>query len=310
MSRTRDMLCRLEVAGLRKCDEDKRTATYTAATERAVDMGWTKEVLRMHGVRLARFRKNPVFLDSHNYDSAGAVVGSAKIKQQGRELVAEVTYANTARAEEIWQLVRDGHLRAVSIGYSFDRKDVRRIAEGEFDGEGDARVEGPAEIVRKWELLELSQVSVPADEDAIRRSFYQQESEMGIEYSQLPVETPAEPDKPADPAPVAAVREAKEQAAPKGKVIKLPEEIRARLAVARRDEVLARTPSRLHRFAEDLLADDGLDADAICKRVREEIARTHEPVGSSEPEPPEPPKKNEWDESSIQGLRTMLTGKE
>lgn len=153
---------------LRGLDVKKRTATFTAATETLVDMGWgLRESLRMSGIDLTRFDKNPVLLDSHNMWESGAVIGEAPATVEGKLLVAEARYAETDRAEEIWKLVRDGFLRTVSIGYDV-RKHIE-LAEGAEDGE----VRGPAIIATDWELFEISNVPIPADEDAVRRSYYQ-----------------------------------------------------------------------------------------------------------------------------------------
>ena len=162
------LLCRAAPAVSRTIDEEARTATFVAATERPVEMWGGVEVLRMAGARLDRFVKNPVVLDCHFH---GDVVGRAVASVEGRQLLAVVTFARTERAEELWGLVRDGFLRSVSVGYRV--LGTREIKAGAFDGEGEARVEGPAVIVDQWELCEISLVPLPADEDALLvRSFY------------------------------------------------------------------------------------------------------------------------------------------
>ena len=153
---------------IRGIDTDKRTAGFIAATETAVDMGWgLRESLRMDGLDLTRFEKNPVLLDSHNMWEASAVIGEAPVRVKDGLLLAEARFAETDRADDIWRLVRDGFLRTVSIGY-----DVRKhleLAEGAEDGD----IRGPAVIATDWELFEVSMVPIPADEDAVRRSYYQ-----------------------------------------------------------------------------------------------------------------------------------------
>ena len=269
-----------EVRGI---DEEARTATYVAATEGAVQTWAGPEVLRIHGARLARFRKNPVFVDSHRSYDAGSVIGSVKVKKEGRELTATVTYASTARAEEIWSLVRDGHLRAVSVGFIPNRKRIRHLREGETDGEGDAMVTGPARVVNEWELIELSQVAVPADEDAIRRSyeeFYGHEpKEERVKYPTTIGEvrgtfTPAEDEGEGSTAP-----KPKEAA---GKVIRfeeLPQERAAREAKALRDRVMAKCPESLRSYAEGLLAEHD-DFEKIRAAIHAKWAEEHKPVGT------------------------------
>lgn len=292
MPRTRRMLCR--AGRLRGINEKQRTATYVAATERPVDMGWVGvEVLRMRGLTVSRYEKNPVFLDAHNYDSVGCVIGSASVRVEGTELIAEVTYATTERAEEIWRLVREGHVRAVSAGYAFEREDVKKVKSGERDGD----VTGPASVVERWELLELSQISVPADEDAVRRSFYQQEEE-GMNYPQ--------PDPAAEPETPAAEPEKPAAAASEGRARSDAEERAVRAEVVRR-EVMARCPERLRSYAEELLLLGGT-ADEICEHLRAEVVRTHRPVGSSEPQEPEAAPAV-WDDDARAGLRAAFGGR-
>lgn len=159
---------------VRAIDEEQRRATFVIATENPVLTVFGREVLRISGVDLARFKKNPVVLDTHNRWEAGAVVGRAvSVKKERRQLVAEVEFAETERAEVIWELVRTDFIRATSVGFMADRGSVLVIDEGESNGSGESRVEGPARIVKKWELLELSIVPVPADMDSLKRGFFE-----------------------------------------------------------------------------------------------------------------------------------------
>jgi len=176
---------------LRGIDEATHTADFVAATERPVAVGpWEPEALRMGGVNLTRYRKNPVLLDSHDRTSLASVVGKVDVSVKDRKLIARCTYAPTERGKMAWELVRGGFVNALSIGYQVDRSSVRHLREGETDGEGDALVRGPATVVNRWTLLEISTVPVPADEDAVRRSFYNsigRNSEMSIyERANLP----------------------------------------------------------------------------------------------------------------------------
>ena len=159
-------------AEFRGMDEEKRQASFVASTENPVQTWGGPEVLRMKGARLGRFRKNPVVLDSHNRHDLASVIGKAEVKVEGRELHTTITYAPTERGELAWSLVRDGFVRAVSVGYSINPLKVKRLREGEHDGSGDSRVEGPATVVGEWELHEISNVPVPADADAVKRDFY------------------------------------------------------------------------------------------------------------------------------------------
>lgn len=157
---------------VRSLDEKTRTATFVAATEVGVRTWEGREHLRMAGARLTRFKANPVVLDGHDRSQVGAIVGRADVKVEGRELLAIVTFADTARAETAWQLVRGGFLRAVSVGFIPNRERTVELRDGETDGVGESMITGPAKVVKEWELFEISVVPVPADAGALARSFY------------------------------------------------------------------------------------------------------------------------------------------
>jgi len=252
-------------------DEDARTASFVASTETPVEMGFgPPEVLRMSGVRLRRFRANPVVLDAHDRSSIRSVIGRAEVHvdRAGRELHTRITYAPNERGEEAWNLVRGGFVRAVSIGYAPNDRKTVRLREDEEDGD----VRGPAYIVREWELLEVSNVPVPADSNALRRArmdYWQAfgRSEGAPEEETAVVEKKEEVREPAVSPDVVAAR------------------VRANLAVARREQVLAFTPSNLRALAEGLLLED-LTAEEIRAKLIEERAATLAPVGTPEPAAP------------------------
>lgn len=146
----------------------QRSATFTAATENAVDTGYGPEVLRMSGCDLRNYERNPVVLDSHRRESCRDVVGKAVARVEGQELVSEITYLDDEDGERVWKKVDADAVRSVSIGYAIDPTSVVRVRKGETR-EG---VEGPAIIVNRWSLIEISNVPVPADGAATRREFF------------------------------------------------------------------------------------------------------------------------------------------
>lgn len=269
----------VEVRGI---DEEKRSATFVAATERSVPMSYGRgEVLRMNGARLARYRKNPVVLDSHDRASLDSVIGRADVKVQGRELHATITYAKTERGERAWSLVRDGFVRAVSVGYLVNERRVRRLREGEIDGEGESAVTGPADVCNEWEMMELSNVPVPADQDAVRRAFYDKlEVRMDPLTAAMTGGNPTpKPAKPVlTPEQKAAKREAKVALKAASKAAKMRE--------AHRRSVLAITPRGLEAEAESAIL-KGLDFEQCRAHLLEAQARRFKPVGTPEPKAPE-----------------------
>ncbi len=151
---------------LRAVDEDTRTATFVAATETPVDTWRGREYLRISGVDLARYQKNPVLLDAHDRYTSDSVIGRGAVRIEGDELLVDATFADTERANVVWQLVRGGFLRAVSVGFSYWRKDTKELDDGENDG----AFTGPGVVINKWQLYEISTVPVGADENALKRA--------------------------------------------------------------------------------------------------------------------------------------------
>lgn len=167
---TRGVLYRAVPVSVRSLDVANRRATFVASTENPVDTFWGREVLRMNGVDLTRFDGCGPFLDAHNGSSIDNVLGSGQANVVGRELEFVATFDTEGKGARAWGLVQRGHIRTVSIGYRIDPANVKRLKEGETDGQGESQVRGPANVVRKWELLEVSLVPVPADRDAVLRS--------------------------------------------------------------------------------------------------------------------------------------------
>lgn len=72
---------------------------------------------------------------------------------------AEIEFDTDDDAEKIYQKVKSGTLKGVSVGYKVDSWE--EILPGKTSADG--KYKGPASIARKWMPLEISVVSVPAD---------------------------------------------------------------------------------------------------------------------------------------------------
>lgn len=178
-----DLLYRNVSVGVRGINREAREATFCASTENPVETRYGREVLKQRGAVLDRYRANPVLLNAHDGSTIANVLGSAQrvsvVKASTRaadgrerdELETVFRFADTPEGERAWKLVEGGHVRAVSVGYRVDPLSIRRVMEGEtFEG-----VTGPAVVVNRWELLEVSLVPVPADKDAtVRRSIFEE----------------------------------------------------------------------------------------------------------------------------------------
>jgi HK97 family phage major capsid protein len=140
--------------GNRAIDEDKRTVEIAFSSEAEVDRWYGTEVLA-HGpenVRLGRINNGGAFLMEHDRNDQIGVVERAWIDddKKGRAIVK---FSKSQRANEIFEDVKDGIRRLVSVGYLIHGEETRKL-------------EGGREAVRAvdWEPYELSLVSIPADD--------------------------------------------------------------------------------------------------------------------------------------------------
>lgn len=100
--------------------------------------------------KLTFFKKNPVYLDSHNYDSIEYIIGRVeKIKVEDNKLVGDIVFAlENPRGKLAFDLAAGGFLNTSSVGF----------IPLEFDKDGN---------ILDSELLEVSGVSVPAQPEAL-----------------------------------------------------------------------------------------------------------------------------------------------
>lgn len=153
---------------VRRIDKDSRTAEFVAATQNGVVTWRGKEYLKLKGMSLSRYRRNPVVQPVHDLWE-WPVGRSTDIRIEGKLLLVTIQFAETEEAENVWQLVQGGFLRALSVGFRFDRDSMVELDDGaEYDLDGEA-VKGPAVIIQKSELYEISVVPVPADPATLRR---------------------------------------------------------------------------------------------------------------------------------------------
>ena len=138
----------------RAINEEDRTIEIAFSSEAEVERGYGTEVLdhRAASVRLDRLNNGGAFLMEHNRNDQIGVVERAWIDddKKGR---AVVKFSKSARAEEIFQDVKDNIRRLVSVGYRIHEMDSEKM-------------DGGRESIRAtdWEPYELSLVSIPADD--------------------------------------------------------------------------------------------------------------------------------------------------
>lgn len=107
-------------------------------------------------VDLTRLNEIGVLLFNHDTDRVLGRVERAWI--DGKRGKAEVIFDTDEEAELIFQKVKSGTLKGVSVRYSVDSWE--EVMAGKVSADGFV---GPCDIARKWTPLEVSIVSVPAD---------------------------------------------------------------------------------------------------------------------------------------------------
>ncbi|MCP4344342.1 MAG: hypothetical protein GY795_02315 [Desulfobacterales bacterium] len=106
-------------------------------------------------------------LDSHNFTTVSSILGSVRnFKQVGATLECEVFFAETKAGKDAAQLVKEGHLTDFSVGFEWFLKDSILIPAGKTEEINGQTTEGPARIIKKWYLKELSIVAIGANEEA------------------------------------------------------------------------------------------------------------------------------------------------
>jgi HK97 family phage prohead protease len=144
-------------SALESIDEENRTATFVMSDASDDRVG---DVLVPTGVMLDQFMRNPQFLWGHDQDQLP--IGKwlkvwfedGKVKGQAWFATPDIDAGGDASqsfAEACWQMVKAGMLNAVSVCFL--------IHDADFTDTG--------LLVKQWELLECSLVTVPCNRNAL-----------------------------------------------------------------------------------------------------------------------------------------------
>ena len=104
-------------------------------------------------------RINSIGCMLYNHDRDEVIGRIEKAWVEGGRGYAEVTFDDDADSEKIYQKVKSGTLKGVSVGYMVDSWE--EVMPGKQSADG--RFTGPCSIARRWAPYEISIVSVPAD---------------------------------------------------------------------------------------------------------------------------------------------------
>jgi HK97 family phage prohead protease/HK97 family phage major capsid protein len=157
MNKTLYLNSSFETKALKKGSKSLKIAGYanTTAKDRAGDVvtaeAWAKGV--------ENYRRNPVLLYQHKHDCPIGRVDNIRVDKKGIYVEGAVSEA-AEKNHGVQTLIKDGALKSFSVGF--------RVKDGKYNREDDSM------IITDVELLEISVVSVPCNQDSlfsIRKSF-------------------------------------------------------------------------------------------------------------------------------------------
>lgn len=134
-------------------DEESRSINISFSSETKVERVFGTEVLdhTRTSVDLTRLRDGAPFLVGHDKKDLVGVVDKANINTTEKKGEAVVRFGKSARAEEIFQDVKDGIRKHISVGYV-----IERLKETIEDGKTIFRA-------MRWMPFEISLEPIPAD---------------------------------------------------------------------------------------------------------------------------------------------------
>lgn len=148
---------RLETFGqVRAVDDDARQVTVVVSTG---DIARDGAIIDQRGWQLGPYERNPVVLWAHD-DHALPIAKTLRTTTSETEMVQVHEFAEHARAQEVFALVRGGFVNATSVRWIPGETEVRKVGAGK-----DAR--NVLVFTQGHELLETSYVPIPADTGAL-----------------------------------------------------------------------------------------------------------------------------------------------
>lgn len=144
-------------------DEDR---TFLAKIT-TIDTDRDNEVIDPKGIDIESYMQNPVVLWDHQHSDApiGKIV---QIEKTSKEVFAKIKMASTQKAEEVWQLIKGGFIKACSIGFiatdHLERGTQKFIEKARELG---ADMERTVRIITECELIENSMVSLACNRAAL-----------------------------------------------------------------------------------------------------------------------------------------------
>jgi HK97 family phage major capsid protein len=143
-----------------KINEEKRTVVIGVSSEKPVERRFGYEVLGHEedeiDMEFMGSGRSPLLLD-HDATKQIGVVEEFGIDKANKRTVAKVRFSKNRMADEVFQDVKDGIRQNISVGYQ-----VNSMRKEDEEREG-----VPVYRVNSWSPLEVSAVSIPADQSRL-----------------------------------------------------------------------------------------------------------------------------------------------
>lgn len=138
---------------------NERKFVLSFSSEEPYERWFGTEILSHNdgAVNLDRLNTIGVVLFNHNRDKVIGKITRAWIEDERG--YAEIEFDSDEESEVIYQKVKNGTLKGVSVGYMVDVWEDVQANKTSSDG----KHKGPCSIAVKWTPMEISIVSVPAD---------------------------------------------------------------------------------------------------------------------------------------------------
>lgn len=138
---------------------NERKFILSFSSEEPYERCWGTEILdhTPAAVDLSRLNTMGVILFNHNRDKVLGKINQAWIENQRG--MAEIEFDADPESEIIFQKVKSGTLKGVSVGYKISV--LEEVKQNTYSTDG--RFAGPCDVARQWMPYEISIASVPAD---------------------------------------------------------------------------------------------------------------------------------------------------
>ena len=159
--KTSSLTREFSIEGIRAIEGEgnERKFILSFSSEEPYERWWGVEILSHDegAVNLERLNSIGCILFNHNRDKVIGKINKAWI-ENGRGQ-AEVEFDTDEESEKIYQKVKSGTLKGVSVGYKIDLLEEVQANKKSSNG----KFTGPCDVATKWTPFEISIVSVPAD---------------------------------------------------------------------------------------------------------------------------------------------------